>query len=101
MRQKKGSDKPGRATGRKTRKANRDKLSKAVSWAHIVTPGILLLTLGAAIWGAITAYHEFQAAYNDYQARTRPYLVIQDLQFYEASSDSMYLLVDVDPTPVI
>jgi hypothetical protein len=102
MKQRKVAAKANKIPKRKTKKAEQSKLSIAVSWAQIWTPAVLLLTLGAAIYAGVTAYKEYsvvydqsQAVYNDYQARTRPYLVIQNLQFYETNNDFVYLLIDV------
>jgi len=95
MKQRKTGGKPLRTTREKAEKADQKMSSKAVSWTDIVTAIALSLTLFVAILGLGAAYFQLQALLNDYQARTRPYLVIQELQFYEMSSDSVYLLIDV------
>ena len=94
--QKKTTDNKGtKVTREKAKETEQNGPSKGASKATTATAWILGVTLVCAICGAIIAYNQFKAAYNDYQARTRPYLVIQELQFYETSNGSVYLLIDV------
>jgi len=88
-------DKGAVVTKGKAQETEQNGLIEGALKAQIATACILGITLAIAIVAALIAYSQFQAFYNDYQARTRPYLVIQEFQFYETSSDSMYLLIDV------
>ncbi|MGB8707432.1 MAG: hypothetical protein WCD72_05715 [Dehalococcoidia bacterium] len=78
-----GSDTKGRAPQTKP-----DKLSKWVSYAHIATPVVSILILIVAAWGARTAY-------NDFLARARPYLAIEQLKFNKATDNSTWILIDM------
>jgi hypothetical protein len=51
--------------------------------------------LVVAIVGSCFALSQLQTLRSDYQARTRPYLVVYALQFYEVSPNSHYLYIDV------
>ena len=94
MREKKRTAaKIGVTAGRNIPQIQPSKLRRSESWAQIATASILFLTFAAAIYGAITAYNSYKAAYNDFQAKARPYLAIEKLEFNEATGDIIYLVI--------
>jgi hypothetical protein len=95
MRQRNITDKAGIASARKTKRAARNRPIKAASWTDKMTAWALVAAVAVAIIGSLIALFQLQSLRNDTQARTRPYLVVQELQFYKVSSDSIYLYIDV------
>lgn len=58
------------------------------SYAQIITPFILLVTLIVAIVGVV-------AAYTDYQARIRPYLAVKGIDFDKYDNENVCLMIDL------
>lgn len=75
------------------REAELFRLNKGAAKATIVAAIVLTITMVAAIVAAIMATRDYQAARTEYEARTRPYLFIQDLEFNKASENTTYLLI--------
>ena len=87
MRQnKRAAGKAVMAGGKNIPQTQPSRLRKGESWAQIVTASVLFFTLIAATYGAITAY-------KDYQAKARPYLAIEKLEFNESTGDIIHLVI--------
>jgi hypothetical protein len=71
------------------------KLNRGAAKAQIVTAIVLSLTLAAAIWGAVIAYNDYKTARIEYEARTRPDLFIENIEFDETSDNTTDLLINV------
>ena len=71
------------------------KLNKGAAKAHIVTAIVLALTFVAAIVGASITYNDYKAALSEYEARTRPYLIIQNLEFNKTGDNTTYLFINM------
>jgi hypothetical protein len=88
-------DKIGITAGKEDADAEIYRLNKGAAKAQIVTAIVLSFTLVAAVVGAIIAYIDYNTARIEYEARTRPDLFIENIEFNETSDNTTHLLINV------
>jgi len=71
------------------------KLNKGAARAQIVTAIFLALAWATALGGAIIAYSDYHTARIEREARTRPDLLIENIEFSEMSDNTTHLLINV------
>ncbi len=71
------------------------RLNMGAAKAQIVTAIVMTITMVAAITAAFYAYSDFKIAYNEYTAKTRPELIIQNLAFNNISDNTTDLAINI------